>query len=189
MAKNERTIVYIDGSNLFAMAKALDFTIDYKRLSIYLLETFGDIVRVNYYTAIPPSDQHSPIMPMIDWMDYNGYNVITKTMSQWTSEDGRVKIKGNMDAEMVTDMCLGKDRLDHIVLISGDGDFTYPIERLKDYGIRVTVIGTVRSSPPMISDRLRRSADHYIDLSNIRNYITRIKSQEDVDHASDGSVG
>ena len=168
----ERIALFIDGSNLYAAARALDFDIDYKRL----LEVFaakGHLVRAFYYTALIEDQEYSPIRPLVDWLDYNGYTMVTKPTKEFTDSMGRRKIKGNMDIEIAVDAIEMAEHLDHIVLFSGDGDFRRMVEAVQRKGLRVTVVSTVRSQPPMIADELRRQADVFIDLVDLQPEIGR----------------
>lgn len=169
---NERIGLFIDGANLYASARALGFDIDYKRL----LDTFsgeGILIRAFYYTALLEDQEYSPIRPLVDWLDYNGYTMVTKPAKEFTDPSGRRKIKGNMDIELAIDVLEMADNLDNIVLFSGDGDFRRLIEAVQRKGVRVTVVSTVKSAPPMVADELRRQADNFIDLSSISNEIAR----------------
>jgi len=170
--KNERIALFIDGSNLYAAAKSVGIDIDYKQL----LKKFGKdchLIRAFYYTALLDDQEYSPLRPLVDWLDYNGYTMVTKPAKEFTDTAGRRKIKGNMDIELAIDMLEMADKLDHVVLFSGDGDFRRLIETVQMRGCRVTVISTVRSSPPMIADELRRQADHFIDLADMGDIIGR----------------
>jgi uncharacterized LabA/DUF88 family protein len=175
----ERVALFIDGSNLYSAARSLGFDIDYKKL----LNEFsgkGQLVRAFYYTALLEDQEYSPIRPLVDWLDYNGYTMVTKPTKEYTDASGRRKIKGNMDIELaidVLDMC---EYLDHIVLFSGDGDFRRLVEAVQRKGRRVTVVSTVRSQPPMIADELRRQADNFIELQDIIPKISRSQSARPV---------
>ncbi len=168
----ERIGLFIDGSNLYASARALNFDIDYKSL----LKAFSDkgvLVRAFYYTAIIDDQDYSPIRPLVDWLDYNGYTMVTKPTKEFTDSAGRRKIKGNMDIELAVDVMEMSERLDHIVLFSGDGDFRSLVEAVQRKGCRVSVVSTIQSSPPMVADELRRQADEFIDLVTIKDQIGR----------------
>jgi len=170
--KTERTAIFIDGSNLYAAARALGFDIDYRRL----LEIFREqtrVIRAFYYTALIEDQEYSPIRPLVDWLDYNGYTMVTKPTKEFTDSMGRRKIKGNMDIEIAVDAIEMAEHLDHIVLFSGDGDFRRMVEAVQRKGLRVTVVSTVRSQPPMIADELRRQADVFIDLIDLQPEIGR----------------
>jgi uncharacterized LabA/DUF88 family protein len=168
----ERVALFIDGANLYAAARALGFDIDYKRL----LQRFGEegrLIRAFYYTALFEDQEYSPIRPLVDWLDYNGYTIVTKPTKEFTDSAGRRKIKGNMDIELAIDVMEMAEHLDHIVLFSGDGDFRRLVEAVQRKGVRVTVVSTVRSSPPMVADELRRQADSFIELDSLSGEISR----------------
>ncbi len=169
----ERIALFIDGSNLYAAAKALDFDIDYKRL----LEEFsnkGRLIRAFYYTAVMEDQEYSPIRPLVDWLDYNGYTMVTKPTKEFTDASGRRKIKGNMDIELAIDVMEMAENIDHAIIFSGDGDFRRLVEAVQRKGLRVTVVSTMKSKPPMIADELRRQADEFIELMDIFNEIKRL---------------
>ena len=169
---DEKIGLYIDGANVYSTSKALDFDIDYRRL----LDEFrkrGRLVRANYYTALLENDDYTPLRPLVDWLDYNGFNVVTKRAKEFTLEDGRRRIKGDMDVEITVDLLEGAEYLDHILLFSGDGDFRRVVEAVQRRGCRVTVISSLKSSPPMIADELRRQADDFLELSDLGRLIGR----------------
>jgi len=163
---NEKLALFIDGSNLFATAKSLNFDIDYKRLREYFAKR-GVLLRANYYTALIEEQEYSPLRPLVDWLDYNGYSLITKPTKEFTDQKGEKKIKGNMDMELAIDMMGMADHVDHMVLFSGDGDFRRLVEAVQRRGVRVTVISSTQTTPPMIADELRRQADAFIELSDM----------------------
>ena len=168
----KRTALFIDGANFYAAARALGFDIDYKRL-LELFRERGRFVRALYYTALVEDQEYSPIRPLVDWLDYNGFTMVTKIAKEYTDGQGRRKIKGNMDIELTVDAMELAPYLDHIVLFSGDGDFRPLIESLQRQGVRVSVVSTIRSQPPMISDELRRQADNFIELEGLRDVVGR----------------
>ena len=163
---DERVALFIDGSNLYATAKTLGFDIDYKRLLGYFRKR-SRLIRAIYYTALLDDAEYSPIKPLIDWLDYNGYRVVTKPAKEYTDAMGRRKVKGNMDIELAIDVMQLAEQLDHIVLFSGDGDFRSLVAAVQAKGRRVTVISTLTTRPPMIADDLRRQTDQFIDLADL----------------------
>ncbi len=174
----ERIGLFIDGSNLYAAARALGFDIDYKRL----LEHFaskGRLIRAFYYTALIEDQEYSPIRPLVDWLDYNGYTMVTKPTKEFTDAMGRRKIKGNMDIELAIDVMEMAQHLDHVVLFSGDGDFRRLVEAVQRKGVRVSVVSTVRSQPPMVADELRRQADTFIELLELEPLIARSQAHRE----------
>tara|TARA_B100000315_G_scaffold257034_1_gene304555 strand:+ start:640 stop:1350 length:711 start_codon:yes stop_codon:yes gene_type:complete len=174
----ERIALFIDGSNLYAAAKTLDFDIDYKRLLSFFANQ-GQLVRAFYFTALLEEQEYSSIRPLVDWLDYNGYTLVTKPAKEFTDDAGRKKIKGNMDIELAVDLMEMADSIDHAVILSGDGDFRRLIECVQRKGLRVTVLSTLRSRPPMIADELRRQADVFIELMDIREDIQRQPGEPD----------
>ncbi|MBP7252972.1 MAG: NYN domain-containing protein [Alphaproteobacteria bacterium] len=170
--KEERMAVFIDGANLYAAARGLGFDIDYRKL-LELFANKGRLVRAFYYTALVENEEYSPIRPLVDWLDYNGYTMVTKPTKEFTDAFGRRKIKGNMDIELAIDVMEMSDRVEHIVIFSGDGDFRRLVEAVQRKGVRVSVVSTMRSQPPMVADELRRQADNFIELQDIANMIAR----------------
>ena len=169
---HERIALFIDGSNLYAAARALGFDIDYKRL-LELFSTKGRLLRAYYYTALMEDQEYLPIRPLVDWLDYNGFTMVTKPTKEFTDSSGRRKIKGDMDMELAIDVLEMAEHLDHIVLFSGDGDFRRLVEAVQRRGVRVSVVSTYRSAPPMVADELRRQADFFIELQDIEPDIAR----------------
>jgi len=175
---DDRIALFIDGPNLYAAAKSLGFDIDYKNL----LESFrrqGRLVRAYYYTALAEDQEYSPIRPLIDWLDYNGYTMVTKPAKEYTDSTGRRRYKGNMSIEMAVDMMEMAPNIDHAVLFSGDGDFRQLLEAMQRRGVRVTVISTFRAQSPMVSDELRRQADAFVELQDLSQDIARKGRRDD----------
>jgi uncharacterized LabA/DUF88 family protein len=164
--------VFIDGANLYATAKTLGFDLDYKRL-LKEFQSRGVLLRAFYYTAIIEDQEYSSVRPLVDWLDYNGYTVVTKATKEFIDANGRRKIKGNMDVELAVDAMEVAAHIDEMVLFSGDGDFRRLVQAVQRRGIRVTVVSTISSQPPMIADELRRQADVFIDLVELRTKIAR----------------
>lgn len=172
---NERIALFIDGADLYETSKALGFDIDYKRLLGYFRDQ-GLLVKALYYTAIGGEQEYSPIRPLISWLDYNGFSVVTKPPKEVTQATGRRKARGNMDIELTVDAMRLADYLDHIVLFSGDGDFRSLVAALQQKGKRVSVASTMISQPPMIADELRRQADQFIDIAELEDQFARPES-------------
>ena len=169
---DERIGLFIDGANLFSTTKALDFDIDFKRL----LDEFrkrGKLIRANYYTALLEHEDYNPLRPLVDWLDYNGFSVITKPAREFTDDSGRRRIKGDMDIELAIDMVEAASYLDHIILFSGDGDFRRAIQAAQSRGARGSVVSSLKPQPSMVSDDLRRAADTFIELADLEGMIGR----------------
>ena len=169
---SDKIALFIDGANLYATAKTLGFDIDYKRL-LKEFQSRGKLVRAFYYTAIIEDQEYSSIRPLIDWLDYNGYTVVTKATKEFIDASGRRKVKGNMDIELAVDAMELAEHVDQIVLFSGDGDFRSLVEAVQRRGVRVTVVSTISSQPPMIADELRRQADVFTDLMELQSKLGR----------------
>ena len=172
MAEQERIALFIDGANLYATAKSLAFDIDYKRL-LKEFQSRGRLLRAYYYTALVEDQEYSSIRPLIDWLDYNGYSVVTKPAKEFVDSMGRRKVKGNMDIELAVNAMEMCAHIDHMVLFSGDGDFRSLVEAVQKRGVRVSVVSTVQTQPPMVADELRRQADEFLDLATMVGRIGR----------------
>src|ERR1051326_9387416 len=168
----ERIALFVDGANLYGAAKGLQFDIDYKRL-LELFARKGILVRAFYYTAVAEDQEFSPLRPLIDWLDYNGFSVVTKPLKEFTDAQGRRRVKGNMDVELAIDVMDMAACVDHVVIFSGDGDFRRLVEAVQRKGRRVSVVSTIRTQPPMVADELRRQADNFIELEELKPMIMR----------------
>lgn len=181
----ERVALFIDGANLYSAARSLGFEIDYRRL----LESFrkeSHLVRAFYYTALVEDQEYSPLRPLIDWLDYNGFTMVTKPAKEYTDAMGRRKVKGNMDIELAIDVMEMAPHIDHVVLFSGDGDFRRLVEAVQRKGVRVSVVSSTKTQPPMVADELRRQADTFIELQDLMPKIMR--DQQARDHARNAGV-
>jgi len=183
--KTERLALFIDGANLYSAGKNLGVEVDYRKL----LEEFrhrGQLVRAYYYTALIENEDYSPIRPLVDWLQYNGFKVVTKPAKEFIDASGRRRIKGDMDVEITVDMLNLAPHMDHAVLFSGDGDLTRLVEAVQERGVRVSVVSTVKTSPPMIADELRRAADTFIELADLAELVGRPPRQPQLATASAG---
>jgi len=171
----EKTALFIDGANLYAASRAVGFDVDYRRL----LDFFGgvNLIRAYYYSALLDTEEYSPLKPLTDWLAYNGYTLVTKPAKEFTDGAGRRRVKGNMDIELAIDMLEMAPHIDHAVLFSGDSDFRRLVEAVQRRGVRVTVVSTIKTSPPMIADELRRQADHFAELADIAAEFTRRQTE------------
>jgi uncharacterized LabA/DUF88 family protein len=170
----DKLALFIDGPNLYSAARGLNIDMDYRKL----LDEFkkrGVLIRAYYYTAIAEDEDYSPIRPLVDWLDYNGFTLVTKPARAYTDAQGRKRWRGDMKVEMAVDMLAMADHADHLVLFSGDGDFCRLTEAVQAKGVRLTVVSTVKSQPPLASDDLRRQADDFIDLDDLANLVGRPK--------------
>jgi uncharacterized LabA/DUF88 family protein len=175
-SSSNKIALFIDGANLYATSKTLGFDIDYKRL-LKEFQSRGDLVRAFYYTAVIEDQEFSTIRPLIDWLDYNGFAVVTKATKEFIDASGRRKVKGNMDIELAVDAMELAQHIDQMVLFSGDGDFRSLVEAVQRRGVRVTVVSTISSQPPMVADELRRQADVFTDIMELQSKIGRDPSE------------
>ena len=178
-AQVEKIALFIDGANLYATAKSLGFDVDYKRL-LREFQSRGNLLRAFYYTAVIEDQEYSSIRPLIDWLDYNGYTVVTKATKEFVDQTGRRKVKGNMDIELAVDAMELAPHIDHMVLFSGDGDFRSLVESVQRRGVRVTVVSTISTQPPMVADELRRQADIFLDIAELQSKVGRDPSERPV---------
>lgn len=164
----ERLGVFIDGANLHVATKSIEFDIDYKKLLSFFADN-SQLVRAAYYTAVSDDPDHAGIKPLIDWLAYNGYVLVTKPAKEFVDQSGRKTLKGNMDMEMAVDILAMADSLDHVVLFTGDGDFRAVVEAVQKKGCRVTAISCTKTRPPLAADELRRQVDSFIELSDLES--------------------
>lgn len=170
--KIERVALFIDGAHLYAASRNLGFDVDYRNLLGYFRQ-HAYLVRAYYYTALLESEEYSPLRPLVDWLGYNGYTVVTKPAKEFTDATGRRRVKGSVDVELTVDVLEMVPHLDHVVLFAGDGDLRRLVEAVQRRGLRVSVVSTIRAQPAMIADDLRRQADGFIDLAELAEHITR----------------
>ena len=173
---SNKIALFIDGANLYATVRTLGFDIDYKRL-LREFQSRGTLLHAFYYTVIIEDQEYSPIRPLVDWLDYNGYTVVTKATKEFIDASGRRKVKGNIDIELVIDAMELAEHIDQMVLFSGDGDFRSLVEAVQRRGVRVIVVSTISSRPPMIADELRRQADVFTDLVELQPKLGRDPSE------------
>ena len=174
-SKSNCVALFIDGVSLHATSRTLGFDIDFKRL-LKEYEDRGSLLRAFYYTSMIEDQEYSSIRPLTDWLSYNGYTVVTKAVKEFTDASGRRKAKGNMDIELAVDAMALADQIDQMVLFSGDGAFRYLVEAIQRRGVRVTVVSTISTQPPVIADELRRQADVFTDLAGFRSKLSRAPS-------------
>lgn len=178
--RDQRLALLIDGANLYSAAKALGFDIDYKLLRQEFMNR-GKMLRAIYYTALFENEEYFPIRPLVDWLNYNGFTIVTKAAKEFTDIQGRRKIKGTINIELTVDAMELAPHVDHIVLFAGDGDFRPMVESIQRQGVRVSVVSTIRTNPPMLADELRRQCDNFIELDGLRETIGHpIRKTDDI---------
>jgi uncharacterized LabA/DUF88 family protein len=165
---DDKIAIFVDGANLYSAAKTLGFDIDYKRL-LNEFQSRGTLLRAFYYTAIIEDQEYTSVRPLIDWLDYNGFTVVTKPEKEFTDGEGRRKIKRNMGVELAVEAMEVAKHVDQLVLFSGDGDFRSLVQAVQRRGVHVTVVSTTS----MIADELRRQADVFTDLVALQSKLGR----------------
>ena len=171
-SSTDRIGLYIDGANLIAAARALGFDVDFKRL-LYEFRGCGRLLQAVYYAVISESQPYSTVRPLLDWLDYNGYTVITKATEEFLDPGGSRRVKGNIHVDLAVHAIEFAKQIDQMVLFSGDGKLRAMVGAMQRRGVRVTVISTISSEPPMIADSLRRQADVFIDLIELKSRLGR----------------
>lgn len=172
---SDRLALFIDGANLYSAARSLNRDLDFKRMLDWF-RARSQLVRAYYYTAVVEGEEFSPLRPLVDWLDYNGFCVVTKPVKRFTDSQDQSRLKGNMDVEIAVDMLELAPRIDHAVLFSGDGDFRRLVEAVQAKGVRVSVLSTLRTQPPLLADELRRQADSFTDLMDLMGEFGRPKA-------------
>jgi uncharacterized LabA/DUF88 family protein len=173
---HERVCLFIDGANLYSASRSLGFDVDYRNLLEFFRKR-SNVLRAYYYSALLDTDEYSPLKPLTAWLAYNGYTLVTKPAREYTDAAGRRRVKGNMDVELAVDMLELAEKIDHAVLFSGDSDFRCLVEAVQRKGVRVSVVSSIRTSPPIIGDDLRRQADQFLELADIAGEFTRRQTE------------
>ena len=171
MITNERIALLIDGASLHQTVRNLGFEIDFRRL-VHEFQTYGTILRAFYYTTIR-EDQFSSVRPLLDWLDYNGFTVRTKPAREHDDGEGRRTTKRSMGVDLAVDALEIASHVDHIFLFSGDSNFRRAIESVQRTGVKVSVVSSLRTTPPTVSDELRRQANNFIEIGMLRGSIER----------------
>lgn len=168
---NERVILFVDGREFSACQRALGFNVDFKLLlSVYRAR--ARLIRAMYYTTMVVQDEDS-LRPLVDWLEYNGFRLFTKSLHEKVDREGRPYVRGNTRAEMAVDAVDMADHADHFVFFANDASFSHAAAVLQRRGKRVSVVSTMMTDPPLVADGLRRQVDHFIDLASLESLISR----------------
>ena len=176
MVPSDRIALFIDGANLYSTCKALGFDVDYKRL-LKEFQSRGSLLRAFYFTTVIEDQEYTSVRPLIDWLDYNGFTVVTKLTKEFIDAGGRRKVKGSMNIELAVHAMELAEHVDRIFLFSGDGEFRSLLEAVQRRGVHATVVSTIFSQPPMVADDLRRQADAFVDLMELKAKLGRDPSE------------
>ena len=170
--RNEKTALFIDGPNLYFTAKNLGFDIDFHRLFAEFNRR-GSVLRAYYYATIIEDPDYHSIRPLTDWLDYNGFAVVAKTVKDLDAGDGRRKVKGQTGVDLVVDALEIAKYIQNMVLFSGAGDLRALVEAVQRKGVHVTVVSSLRTKRAMIADELRRQANTFLELDDLKGLIGR----------------
>ena len=179
VSATDRIALFIDGPNFYATAKALAIDVDYQRV-LKEFESRGTLVRAFYYTTVSEDQDYVSFRPLLDWLDYNSFTVVTKAAKEFVDSTGRRKVKGNLHVELAINAMELAQHVDEMVLFSGDGDFRSLVEAVQRRGVRVTVVSSIATQPAMVADELRRRTDVFIDLKDLQSKISREPSTRSV---------
>lgn len=149
----DKVAIFFDMSNLYFAARDLGVRIDYTKLLDFLLNG-RRLYRAYAYMAVAPED--STAIPFLTWLRRNGFRVVTKPLKRFS--DGTTK--GDLDMELAVDLLSQAPYIDVAVIVSGDGDFTYLVDRAQRLGLRVEIAST----PRYTAIELLEIADRYVDL-------------------------
>lgn len=169
---SERLAILIDGPNLHTSARGLGFDVDFRRL-LACFRSQARLVRALYFTTLIEDHEGASLRPLVDWLAYNGFSVVSKPAKSFTDGDGRRRVRGSMHVDLAVEALSLAPALDHVVIFSGDGAFKALVGALQQVGKRVSIVSTLASEAPLVSDELRRQADQFIDLSDLAPAIAR----------------
>lgn len=173
--EDETVAALIDGQNNYFAMKALGWQMDFKKLRDWLLLSCR-VHRMFYYSAVDESADFDPLIPVLDYMEYNGYRIVKKQAKFYHDAGGAVRGIKRVDVEITIDMLRLPASVDHVLLFSGDGSLVPSIRAAQDAGKRVTVLSTMEGG--IVSDDMRRVADQFIDLKEMRHELERLERQE-----------
>lgn len=175
--KDDRLTVMIDGVSFFYTCRSIGLQADYRKLHAEFARR-GRLRKIAYYTPVGEGGDYNPIQPTLDWMAYNGFQVIRKG-ARPPEGIGRPRATST-DAEFAVDIVLNARNCDHLVLMTGSRDMVYPVQVAQRSGCRVTVFSSIRGETPTIADELRRTADAFVDLESLRDLFARDPAPADL---------
>jgi len=168
-----KSALFIDGQSLHHAVKALNFEVDYKRL-LAEFERRGPLLRAYYYTTVFETEDVTAVRPLLDWLKYNGFTVRTMLLREHDDGEGRRRWRRNIGVDLAIDAMETAGYVDNMYLFSGDGNFRCLVRALQRRSVCVTVVSTLRSKPaPVVADELRRQADVFLELDDLKLAISR----------------
>ncbi|MFH0949064.1 MAG: NYN domain-containing protein [Candidatus Aenigmatarchaeota archaeon] len=162
--KNQRVGVLVDVQNLYYSARQFyKAKINFNSIMKHALRRRSLIRAIAYVIRADKSDKgHDNALPgsersFFEALEKIGFEVKAKDLQVFY---GGTK-KGDWDVGIAMDAIELSNKLDTIVLVSGDGDFIPLVEHLRrSSGCRIEVMAFGRST----SSKLKESADSFIDL-------------------------
>lgn len=154
--------VMIDGLNTHYCFKSLGFSPDYKKMLDYF-KRITILKKVYYFVVIDKDQEENSIIRLIDWLDYNGF------ICKVTDTDERNK---GIQVDFTVQVMKLIPVVDHYVLFTGNSQFVPLVRHLDDAGKVVTVCSTMLNQK-MVSDSLRRAADNFVELNDLRPFIEK----------------
>ncbi len=161
----DRVAIFIDGENIHYSAKHLNMRLDYLKLCSKLAGN-RRLVRSYFYTAV--SNQSEGKIDFINFLKLNGFSVITREIKSFNDGDHSTRnVRGSLDMEMAIDALEMSNKLDTVILCTGDGDFKPLVTALGRKGVHVEVCALRE----MTSTELIATADVYTDLASLKDDI------------------
>ena len=158
LAVRPRVAVFVDVPNIMYAAERERVVLDYGKVLDFIIGN-REMVRASAYAPISDDpdeklETQKFVQPFVDL----GYRIVTKPLKRYANGS----IKANFDVELAIDVLTMSDRLDIVVLMSGDGDFRRLVELVESKGVRVEVV----AFGPSTAAELRTVADEYTDLND-----------------------
>ena len=162
---NDRVAIFIDGENIHYSAKHLNMRLDYLKLCRKLADG-RRLLRSYFYTAV--SNQSEGKIDFINFLKLNGFTVVTKEIKSFNDMEGSSRnVRGALDMEMAIDVLELSEKLDTVILCTGDGDFKALVQAVGRRGIHVEICALRE----MTSTELIAMADAYTDLATMKDDI------------------
>lgn len=166
LMKSLRVGIFVDVQNLFYSAKHLyNSKVDFSKLMDTCLRERQLVRALAYIVQTPDIDQSS----FLNLLEHLGFEIRSKTLR--LRPDGSAK--GDWDMGLAIDTISMADRLDAIVLVSGDGDFVDLVNMLKSRGVLVEVV----SFPSNTAEDLKAAANFYFPLDKSATILGRPKRE------------
>ena len=160
--RNQRIGVFVDTQNMYYSAKHLHK--NKANFKTILREAIADRMLIRAIAYVIKADVKDEGM-FYDALEEMGFEVKSKDLQVFY---GGAK-KGDWDVGIAMDVMRLAPKLDTIVLVSGDGDFSDLLEHAKSLGCRVEVVAFGKTT----SHKLREVADFFIDLDKDTKYLLK----------------